>query len=168
MAEIPNDTDRVPTQVEHGATLLNRYGRCDLLSLPIVHDPRGNLTALESGPWIPFEFARVYFTYSIPAGASRGGHAHRECQELIVATAGSFDITIDDGKDSHRVHLDRPNLGLSVPRLVWRELDSFTAGSVCMVIASIAFDPDEYIRDFEEFSREYADSDLAETISDDR
>ena len=120
--------------------------------LPKHVDPRGNLTVAEQMKNVPFDIARVYWTYDIPAGERRGGHAHRTCQEIIIAVSGSFDVTLDDGsgqKETH--HLNHPYQGLYVGTGVWRTLEDFSSGAVCLVLASELFDEDEYWYDYDEF-----------------
>ena len=124
-----------------------------LFDLPKISDPRGNLTFLETNRHAPFDLKRVYYLYDVPAGESRGGHAHRKVEEFIIAASGSFDVILNDGTSEERFHLSRPWVGLHVTRMVWRELDSFSSGSVCLVAASELFDEDDYIRDFDEFTR---------------
>lgn len=130
---------------------------CKMLDLPKISDPRGNLTFIEYPQHIPFEIKRVYYLYDVPGGAERGGHAHKELQQLIIAMSGSFDIVLDDGVNKERVHLNRPYFGLLVNTMVWRELDNFSSGSVCMVLASIPYDESDYYRDYEEFTQALKD-----------
>jgi hypothetical protein len=126
---------------------------CRLVDLPVVHDTRGNLTFVEGGDQIGFEIARVYWLYDVPGGASRAGHAHRELQQLLIAASGSFDVLLDDGREQRRVRLDRSNQGLVLPRLVWREIEGFSSGAVCLVLASLPYDEADYYRDYDEFLR---------------
>ena len=125
--------------------------RCRLVDLPIVHDARGNLTFIEGGRHVGFGIARIYYLYDVPGGADRGGHAHRELEQFIVAMSGSFDVLLDDGHSRGRCHLNRSYRGLYVPRMVWRELDNFSSGSVCLVLASARYDESDYIRDYDDF-----------------
>ncbi len=125
--------------------------RCRLMRLPIVHDRRGNLTAVESGRDVPFEIRRVYYLYDVPGGAERGGHAHKHLQQLIIAMSGSFDIVLDDGHQRTRHHMNRSYQGLYIGPMVWREIDNFSSGSVCLVLASEHFDEDDYYRDYYRF-----------------
>jgi hypothetical protein len=120
-----------------------------------VQDNRGNLTFIEENHHIPFEIKRVYYLYDVPGGESRGGHAHKQLQQFIIAANGSFDVVLDEGSDTGRYHLNRSYYGLYVPSMVWRELDNFSSGSVCLVLASAYFDEQDYIRDHNVFS-EYA------------
>ena len=132
---------------------LERIERCQLIDLPRIADPRGNLTVVEAGDQVPFEIKRVYYLYDIPGGAERGGHAHKELQQLIIAMSGSFDIVLDDGYVQDRVHMNRSYYGLHVGNMVWREMDNFSSGSVCLVLASTHYDEADYYRDYETFLR---------------
>jgi hypothetical protein len=124
---------------------------CRIVDLPRVTDPRGNLTFIEGSEHVPFDIARVYYLYDVPGGESRGGHAHRGLEQLIIAAAGSFDVVVDDGTETSRFHLNRSYNGLYVPRLTWRELGNFSTGSVCLVLASQKYSEDDYFRDYDEF-----------------
>ena len=126
---------------------------CKILELPIVHDRRGNLTFVEEFKHIPFVLKRVYYLYDVPGGSQRGGHAHKNLHQLIVAMSGSFDVVLDDGKDKTRFHLNRSYQGLYVCPMIWREMDNFSSGSVCMVLASDFYDEQDYFRDYSEFMR---------------
>jgi hypothetical protein len=126
---------------------------CRLIDLPRISDPRGNLTFVEGGRHVPFEIKRVYYLYDVPGGAERGGHAHKELHQLIIAMSGSFDVVLDDGHQKRRVHLNRSYCGLYVCPMIWRELNNFSSGSVCMVLASRLFDEADYYRDYDEFLR---------------
>ncbi|QXP83540.1 FdtA/QdtA family cupin domain-containing protein [Methylococcus sp. ANG] len=126
---------------------------CEILHLPRIEDPRGNLTFIESSTHIPFDIERVYYLYDVPGGSERGGHAHKNLHQLIVAMSGSFDVILDDGKEKKRVHLNRSYYGLYVCPMIWRELDNFSSGSVCMVLASNKYDETDYYRDYAEFMR---------------
>lgn len=124
---------------------------CKVMDLPKISDPLGNLTFIEGGQHVPFEIQRVYYLYDIPGGASRGGHAHKHLHQLIVAISGSFDVVLDDGLQQRRIHLDRSYNGLYVCPMIWRELDNFSSGSVCMVLASNRYDEADYYRNYAEF-----------------
>ena len=126
-------------------------GLCRLVDLPKISDPRGNLTFVEGGQHIPFDIQRVYYLYDVPGGAERGGHAHKGLQQLIVAMSGSFDVVLDDGRQKRRIHLNRSYAGLYVCPMIWRELDNFSSGSVCMVLASNRYDEDDYYRDYGQY-----------------
>lgn len=124
---------------------------CEIIELPQIHDRRGNLTFVEGGQHVPFDIKRVYFLYDVPGGAERGGHAHKELQQLIIAISGSFDVILDDGYQKQRFHLNRSYQGLYVRTLIWRELDNFSSGSVCMVLASNQYDEIDYYRNYDNF-----------------
>ncbi len=126
--------------------------KCSLIYLPKISDPRGNLTFIEGGKHIPFNIQRVYYLYDVPGGAERGGHAHKELHQLIIAMSGSFDVMLDDGKDKIRYHLNRSHYGLYVCPMIWRELDNFSSGSVCMVLASNFYDEADYFRNYNDFT----------------
>lgn len=126
---------------------------CNVFELPKVHNRAGNLTALNNFTDLPFGVRRVYYLYDIPGGESRGGHAHKELQQLIVAAGGSFDVLIDDGKNRKIVNLNRPYYGLLVVPGIWRELDNFSSGAICLVLASHTYDENDYIRDYQEFTK---------------
>ena len=127
---------------------------CRIVELPRVNDPRGNLTMIEGAQHVPFDIKRVYYLYDVPGGESRGGHAHRDLQQFIIAASGSFDVVVDDGVHRERFFLNRSYYGLYVPRLVWRELDNFSSGSVSLVLASEHYDEADYYRDYGEFVRD--------------
>ena len=124
---------------------------CRLVSLPKISDPRGNLTFVEGGQHVPFDIQRVYYLYDVPGGAERGGHAHKELHQLIIAMSGSFDVVLDDGHKKQRYHLNRSYNGLYVCPMIWRELDNFSSGSVCMVLASNRYDESDYYRDYNDY-----------------
>lgn len=124
---------------------------CKIIELPKIGDPRGNLTFIEGGELIPFDISRVYYLYDVPGGAERGGHAHKELSQLIIAMSGSFDVVLDDGENKKRIHLNRPYQGLYVCPMIWRELDNFSSGSVCMVLASNRYDESDYYRKYSDY-----------------
>lgn len=130
---------------------MGRIDKCKIINLPKIHDPRGNLTFIEGTKHIPFDIKRVYYLYDVPGGAERGGHAHKDLHQIIIAIAGSFDVVINDGSDTQRFHLNRSYFGLYVCPMIWRELDNFSSGSVCLVLASDYFSEADYIRDFTQF-----------------
>lgn len=124
---------------------------CKLVELPVIENPQGNLTFIEAERHVPFPIARVYYLYDVPEGAVRGGHAHRALEQLILPIGGSFDVVVDDASERRRITLDQPRVGLHVPRMIWRELENFSAGSFCVVLASAYYDEDDYYRDYDEF-----------------
>ncbi|WP_232453308.1 sugar 3,4-ketoisomerase [Burkholderia ubonensis] len=124
---------------------------CRLLELPRILDPRGSLTPIEGAVHIPFEMQRVYYIYDVPAGASRAGHSHRELQQVLIAISGSFDVHVDDGVNRKTFHMNRPYIGLYIPKMIWREIDNFSAGSVCVSLASAHYDESDYYREYDDF-----------------
>lgn len=124
---------------------------CKIIELPKITDPRGNLSFIEGNKHIPFEIRRVYYLYDVPGGSDRGSHAHKNLQQFIVAMSGSFDVVLDDGHEKRRFHLNRSYYGLYVCPMMWRDLDNFSSGAVCMVLASTYYDESDYIRNYEEF-----------------
>ena len=121
-----------------------------LIDIPKIYDVRGNLSVVEKDT-IPFEMKRVYYLYDVPAGAERGGHAHKDQVELLIALSGSFEVIVKDAQDQKVIMLNKPYQGLLIPQGIWRELQNFSSGSVCLVIASDIFDEGDYIRDFSDF-----------------
>lgn len=122
-----------------------------VIDLPQVSDPRGNLTFVEAGGPVPFAVRRVYWLYDVPGGEGRGGHAHRELQQFVIAASGSFDVVLRMGGAALRFTLRRANYGLYIPPMVWRDLENFSSGSVCLVLASEHFDESDYFRDFKTY-----------------
>lgn len=125
---------------------------CKLIELPKISDPRGNISFVEGGQHIPFDIKRVYYLYDVPGGSDRGSHAHKNLHQFIIAMSGSFDVELDDGKEKKRYHLNRSYYGLYVCPMMWRYLDNFSSGAVCMVLASAYYDEADYIRDYSDFS----------------
>lgn len=126
---------------------------CSIVTLPIVHNVAGNITAINNSEGLlPFKINRIYYLYDIPGGESRGGHAHKKLEQLIIAASGSFDITVDDGRAKRTVHLSRPNAGFYLPSGIWREMNNFSSGAVCLVLASEHYKEDDYIREYDEFA----------------
>lgn len=121
-----------------------------LIDIPIAHDIRGSLAVVERET-IPFSIKRVYYLFDVPTDAYRGGHAHKNLHQCIIALSGSFEVVLDDGEDKKRIMLNKPNKGLLIPTGIWRELENFSSGAVCLVLASEEFDEADYIRDYDEF-----------------
>ena len=121
------------------------------IDLPKVTDERGNLTFIEQNHHVPFDIQRVYYLYDVPGGESRGGHAHRELEQVVIAANGSFDLVLDDADQRETVQLNRSYYGVYIPPGVWRELENFSSGSVCLVLASELYDEQDYIRAYETF-----------------
>jgi len=130
------------------------FSSCNIIDLPKIGDPRGNITFIEGDRHIPFGVKRVYYLYDVPSGEVRGGHAHRTLKQLLISASGSFDVIVDNGKIREKFHLNRPNFGLYLPPMTWRELENFSSGSVCLVLASDFFNEEDYIRDYEAFKSE--------------
>lgn len=124
---------------------------CTILEMPKIADARGNLTFIEGGRQIPFDIKRVYYLYDVPGGSDRGAHAHKSLHQFFVAMSGSFDVVLHDGKDEKRFHMNRSYFGLYVCPMMWRYLDNFSSGSVCMVLASEYYDEADYIHDWAAF-----------------
>lgn len=124
---------------------------CRIIELPKITDPRGNLSFIEGGQHIPFDIKRVYYLYDVPGGSDRGSHAHKNLHQFIVAMSGSFDVTLNDGAGEKTFHLNRSYYGLYVSPMMWRDLDNFSSGAVCMVLASAHYDEADYIRDYDIF-----------------
>ncbi|MFA6635870.1 MAG: GNAT family N-acetyltransferase [Candidatus Omnitrophota bacterium] len=122
-----------------------------IIVLPKINDAKGNLTFIEEGKHIPFDIKRVYYLYDVPGGGCRGGHSHKDMEQFIIASKGSFDVILDDGCNKKRVHLNRSHYGLYIPPGIWRELDNFSTDSVCLVFASNTFSEDDYIRNYADF-----------------
>jgi hypothetical protein len=126
---------------------------CSLIDLPKIIDPRGNLTFIEGQRHVPFDIKRVFYLYDVPGGAERAGHALRNCHQFLIAMSGSFDVVVYDGKQNQRIHLNRSYYGLHLPPMVWREMDNFSSGSVCLVLASEPYDENDYFREYSEYLR---------------
>ena len=128
--------------------------RCVITNLPKIADQRGNLTFVENGRHIPFDIKRVYYLYDVPGGADRAGHAHKLLHQFFIAMSGSFDVVLDDGINKRRIHMNRSYTGLYVCPMIWRVLDNFSSGSVCMVLASDFYDESDYYRDYGHFLKD--------------
>jgi glyoxylate utilization-related uncharacterized protein len=122
-----------------------------IIEFPVIADPRGNLTFVEGQQHVPFDIQRVYYLYDVPGGASRAGHAHKELQQVLIAMSGSFDVELDDGREQRKFQLNRSYYGLYIPPMVWRKIDNFSSGSVCMALASLPYDEADYYRNYQDF-----------------
>jgi hypothetical protein len=124
---------------------------CRLIELPKITDPRGNLTFIEQEKHVPFDFKRIFYLYDVPGGAWRAGHALKSCHQFLIAASGSFDVIVDNGFQRERHHLNRSYYGLYIPPLIWREIDNFSSGSVCLVLASEPYSENDYYRNYPDF-----------------
>jgi hypothetical protein len=124
---------------------------CSIIHFPKIQNRAGNITPIQNNIEAPFAIKRVYYLYDVPGGESRGAHAHKELEQLIIAASGSFDVTIDDGNNKKTISLNRPNYGLHLKPGMWRELSNFSSGSICLVLASMLYAESDYIRDYEDF-----------------
>ena len=130
---------------------LSNIDHCYLVDLPRFDDARGSLSFIEGSSHVPFDIARIYYLYCVPEGSRRGRHAHKNLSQLIIAISGSCEVVLDDGHNSKRIRLSRPDQGLYVCPMIWRDLEFFSNGAVCMVLASDVYDVDDYLNDYEEF-----------------
>ena len=126
---------------------------CRIMDLPKISDPRGNLTFIEETRHIPFEIKRIFYLYDVPGGAWRAGHALKTCHQFIIAVSGSFDVILDDGQERQHFYLNRSYYGLYIPPLIWREIDNFSSGSVCLVLASDFYGEEDYYREYKDFAK---------------
>jgi hypothetical protein len=126
---------------------------CTVIGLPKIKEPSGNLTFVENCRDLPFDIKRVFYLYDIPGGESRGAHAHHECHQFLVAVSGAFSVLLDDAENTRSVELNRPYIGLHIPPGIWASELNFSSGAVCLVLASHAYNENDYIRDFEDFKR---------------
>lgn len=129
--------------------MINKHN-IQIIDIPKISEPRGNLSVIEKDV-IPFEMKRVYYLYDVPSGAERGGHAHKNLQQFLIALSGSFDVVIKDGQKEIKITLNKPNQGLLIKSGIWRELENFSSGSVCLVVASDVYKEEDYIREYDEF-----------------
>ena len=123
----------------------------NIIEFPMVKEPRGNLTFVEATRHVPFEIKRVYYLYDVPGGSFRAGHAHKVLHQVLIAMSGSFDVTVDDGRVKQKFQLNRSYYGLHIHPMIWREIDNFSSGSVCLVLASDYYDEGDYFRDYKTF-----------------
>lgn len=124
---------------------------CNVIELPKIHNRAGNITPIEGNKEIPFPIKRIYYLYDMPGGESRGGHAHKELNQLLIAASGSFDVMLDDGKNKKVITLNRPYYGLIIIPGIWRELVNFSSGSICLVLASELYNENDYLRRYNDF-----------------
>lgn len=134
-----------------------RIEDCRIIDLPRITDPRGNLTFIESGRHIPFEIMRVFYLYDVPGGAYRAGHANKTCEQFIIAMSGSFDVTLDDGTVRKTYHMNRSYYGLYIPAMIWRVIDNFSSGSICVALASNMYDETDYHYEYEQYKKAIRD-----------
>jgi len=130
---------------------MNTVEDCVIVSLPKIHNCQGNITALNNGIDLPFSVERVYYLYDVPSSSTRGGHAHCELEQYVVAASGSFVFTLNDGTSSRKVFLNNPSQALHIKKGIWREMEDFSGGSICLVLASMIYTEEDYIRNFDEF-----------------
>jgi dTDP-4-dehydrorhamnose 3,5-epimerase-like enzyme len=124
---------------------------CKIIDLPKNHQLNGNLTSITNGVEVPFDVKRIYYLYDVPGGNSRGGHAHKALHQIMIALSGSFSVTLDDGQNKKTFMLNQPYQGLLIPPGLWRDLDNFSSGSICMVLASELYDEEDYFRNYQNF-----------------
>jgi hypothetical protein len=129
---------------------MTKISEIELLQIPTIEDLRGNLAYVQEEV-IPFELKRIYYLFDVPSTAFRGGHSHIKQHEILIALSGSFEVTLNDGKEKKSYLLNKPNIGLHIPTGIWRELENFSSGAVCLVLASDVFEEVDYIRDYKEF-----------------
>jgi hypothetical protein len=141
----------MPTLSNIGGVMKSSVYECVILPLNKIHNRDGNITIVEGKKNIPFDIKRIYYLYDMPGGEARGGHAHKELQQLIVAASGSFDVLLDDGINKKIVTLNRPDFGLMIVPGIWRELFEFSSGAICMVLASHNYDERDYLREYNKF-----------------
>jgi dTDP-4-dehydrorhamnose 3,5-epimerase-like enzyme len=131
----------------------NTIFQCNVIELPRIQSRAGNITAVQNGIELPFDVMRIYYLYDIPGGESRGAHAHRTLEQMVVAASGSFDITLDDGRSKKTVQLNKPNLALHIRPGIWRDITNFSSGAICLALVSNLYDEADYMRDYELFKR---------------
>jgi dTDP-4-dehydrorhamnose 3,5-epimerase-like enzyme len=153
-----NQVHATPDFLQHGDAVRSGPGPttvsdCKILALPTVRDQRGSLTFIEAGRPVPFVIRRAYWIYDVPGGEVRGGHAYRRLQEVLVSLSGSFDVVLDDGRTSRVYTLNRSFCGLYVPPMIWRRIENVSTNAVCLILASLPYDPADYVRDYGRFVR---------------
>lgn len=131
----------------------NKIYNCSVVNLPKINNESGNITVIQNFKNIPFQVKRLYYLYDVPSGESRGGHAHYELEQYIIAASGSFDVVLNDGENKKRVTLNRPDIALHIVPGLWRQLENFSSGSICLVLASDIYKEKDYIRNFNDYSR---------------
>jgi hypothetical protein len=126
---------------------------CSIIHFPKIHNRAGNITSVQNSLEVPFDIRRIYYLYDVPGGETRGAHGHKSLEQVIIAASGSFDVTIDDGRNKKTVQLNRPYVGLHIQPLIWRDLSNFSSGAICLVLASQPYNAEDYIRDYTEFTK---------------
>jgi hypothetical protein len=137
-------------QIKEKEIFIDKQMKIQIIHIPKIENSLGNIAVIENDT-IPFEIKRVYYLYDIPSSAIRGGHAHKELQQILIAISGSFDVILKDGFSVKKIHLNKPDKGLLVNNNTWRELENFSSGAVCLVLASDVFEEADYVRDYEDF-----------------
>lgn len=147
----PMITSEMITSLNYYMPNLNTVYDCALIYLPKIKNRSGNITVIENNQEIPFDVKRVFYLYDIPGGESRGAHAHKECHQFLIAASGSFEVLLDDGKTKRQIQLNRPDVGLHIPPMIWASEINFSSGSICLVMASHKYDAVDYIRDYSDY-----------------
>ena len=133
--------------------LISDIHNCNVVEMTKIHNPAGNITIVQNGDFLPFDVKRVYYLYDVPGGSERGGHAHKNLEQLIIAASGSFDVVLDDGRNKKVIELNRPYYALYIMPGIWREIINFSSGAICLVLASEKYDPEDYIKDYQEYMK---------------
>jgi dTDP-4-dehydrorhamnose 3,5-epimerase-like enzyme len=137
--------------------IIGGRGKSFTFKFPVIPDARGNLTFVEGNRHVPFEMNRVYYLYDVPSGAARGGHAHKDLEQVLISLSGSFDVTVDNGVACEKYSLNRSHIGLYIGPMVWREMENFSSNAICLVLASKVYDEGDYYRDYDQFIKGLAE-----------